>query len=66
VQRSGLLVRRGIPLACATLAWNVVGIAFAQGRRAHDSRRGFRVRRLTDGFPEWKRAGLPVAAGGGG
>lgn len=24
---------------------------------------GIRARRLTDGFPEWKRAGLPVAAG---
>lgn len=24
-------------------------------------RRGFRARRLEDGFPEWKRAGLPVA-----
>jgi rhodanese-related sulfurtransferase/DNA-binding transcriptional ArsR family regulator len=29
------------------------------------SRRGIRARRLADGFPEWKRAGLPVAAGGG-
>lgn len=27
------------------------------------NRRGFRARRLMDGFPEWKRAGLPVAAG---
>ncbi len=27
------------------------------------TRRGFRARRLIDGFPEWKRAGLPVAAG---
>jgi len=27
------------------------------------TRRGVRARRLTDGFPEWKRAGLPVAAG---
>lgn len=26
-------------------------------------RRGFRAGRLVDGFPEWKRAGLPVAAG---
>ena len=26
-------------------------------------RRGFRARRLEDGFPEWRRAGLPVAAG---
>ena len=26
-------------------------------------RRGFRARRLVDGFPEWKRAGLPVAVG---
>jgi rhodanese-related sulfurtransferase/DNA-binding transcriptional ArsR family regulator len=29
-------------------------------------RRGFRARRLIDGFPEWKRAGLPIAAGQGG
>jgi len=29
------------------------------------TRRGFRARRLIDGFPEWKRAGLPVAAGAG-
>jgi rhodanese-related sulfurtransferase/DNA-binding transcriptional ArsR family regulator len=26
-------------------------------------RRGRRARRLEDGFPEWRRAGLPVAAG---
>jgi rhodanese-related sulfurtransferase len=26
-------------------------------------RRGFEARRLEDGFPEWKRAGLPVAVG---
>lgn len=26
-------------------------------------RRGIRARRLEDGFPEWRRAGLPVAAG---
>ena len=30
------------------------------------TRKGFRARRLVDGFPEWKRAGLPVAAGRGG
>ncbi|HWC12653.1 MAG TPA: metalloregulator ArsR/SmtB family transcription factor [Acidimicrobiales bacterium] len=30
------------------------------------ARRGYRARRLIDGFPEWKRAGLPVAAGEGG
>ena len=29
-------------------------------------RRGFAARRLEDGYPEWKRAGLPVAVGGGG
>ena len=29
-------------------------------------RRGFNARRLEDGFPEWKRAGLPIAAGTGG
>lgn len=27
--------------------------------------RGFEARRLEDGFPEWRRAGLPVAVGGG-
>jgi rhodanese-related sulfurtransferase len=27
------------------------------------SRHGYRARRLEDGFPEWKRAGLPVAVG---
>jgi rhodanese-related sulfurtransferase/DNA-binding transcriptional ArsR family regulator len=27
------------------------------------SKRGFRARRLEDGFPEWKRAGLPVEIG---
>ena len=29
------------------------------------NRQGFRARRLIDGFPEWKRAGLPVAAPAG-
>ena len=27
------------------------------------TRRGYAARRLEDGFPEWKRAGLPVTAG---
>lgn len=27
------------------------------------ARRGYRASRLEDGFPEWKRAGLPVTAG---
>jgi rhodanese-related sulfurtransferase/DNA-binding transcriptional ArsR family regulator len=26
-------------------------------------RKGFRARRLVDGFPEWKRAGLPIVEG---
>ncbi|HWH33110.1 MAG TPA: metalloregulator ArsR/SmtB family transcription factor [Egibacteraceae bacterium] len=30
------------------------------------TRKGFRAKRLKDGFPEWRRAGLPVAAGTGG
>jgi DNA-binding transcriptional ArsR family regulator/rhodanese-related sulfurtransferase len=30
------------------------------------TRQGFRARRLTDGFPQWKQAGLPIAAGEGG
>jgi rhodanese-related sulfurtransferase len=29
------------------------------------NRRGFRARRLIDGFPEWRRAGLPVASANG-
>jgi rhodanese-related sulfurtransferase len=29
-------------------------------------RRGYLARRLEDGFPEWRRAGLPIAAGAGG
>ncbi len=32
------------------------GVALLQGR-------GFRARRLEDGFPEWRLAGLPVAVG---
>jgi rhodanese-related sulfurtransferase len=28
-------------------------------------RRGYHVARLEDGFPEWARAGLPVAVGDG-
>lgn len=30
------------------------------------NRQGFRARRLSDGFPEWRRAGLPAAAGDAG
>jgi rhodanese-related sulfurtransferase len=29
------------------------------------TRKGFHARRLIDGFPEWRRAGLPMAAGEG-
>ena len=29
------------------------------------TRHGYRARRLIDGYPEWKRAGLPIAAGEG-
>ena len=29
-------------------------------------RRGFAAKRLEEGYPEWKRAGLPVAVGAGG
>jgi rhodanese-related sulfurtransferase len=28
------------------------------------TKKGFRASRLSDGFPEWRRAGLPVAVGG--
>ena len=27
------------------------------------TKKGFRARRLSDGFPEWRRAGLPIAVG---
>jgi rhodanese-related sulfurtransferase len=27
------------------------------------AKRGFKAARLEDGFPEWQRAGLPVASG---
>jgi ArsR family transcriptional regulator len=27
--------------------------------------RGFKVRRLEDGLPEWRAAGMPVVAGNG-
>jgi rhodanese-related sulfurtransferase len=30
------------------------------------ARHGLRARRLDGGYPQWKQAGLPVAAGGGG
>lgn len=30
------------------------------------ARKGYRAQRLEDGFPEWKQAGLPIAAGEGG
>jgi rhodanese-related sulfurtransferase len=29
------------------------------------ARKGYRARRLVDGYPEWRRAGLPVAVGKG-
>jgi rhodanese-related sulfurtransferase/DNA-binding MarR family transcriptional regulator len=29
------------------------------------TKKGYRASRLSDGFPEWRRAGLPVAVGGG-
>ena len=34
---------------------------FADDAVRYLHRRGYRARRLTDGFPEWKRAGRPVA-----
>jgi rhodanese-related sulfurtransferase len=39
---------------------------YADDAVRHLNRKGFRARRLVDGFPEWRRAGLPVAAGDGG
>jgi rhodanese-related sulfurtransferase len=37
--------------------------AYADDAVRELNRRGFRARRLIDGFPEWRRAGLPLAAG---
>lgn len=37
--------------------------AYADDAVRELSRKGFRASRLVDGFPEWKRAGLPVASG---
>jgi len=37
--------------------------AYADDAVRELNRRGFRARRLIDGFPEWRRAGLPMAAG---
>ena len=39
--------------------------AYADEAVRHLRRRGFSARRLEDGFPEWKRAGLPIAVGSG-
>ena len=38
----------------------VLDLVAARRRVALLRRRGFRVRRLEDGFPEWRAAGLPV------
>ena len=56
------------------LAKNVEVVAYCRGPYcvyADDAvrelkRRGYRAQRLEDGFPEWKQARLPVAAGKGG
>ncbi len=37
--------------------------AYADDAVRELTKKGFRARRLEDGFPEWERAGLPVAAG---
>ncbi|HEV2375119.1 MAG TPA: metalloregulator ArsR/SmtB family transcription factor [Streptosporangiaceae bacterium] len=39
---------------------------FADDAVREATRRGFRARRLADGFPEWRSAGLPVTAGAAG
>lgn len=38
---------------------------FANDAVAQLNKRGYRAQRLEDGFPEWKRAGLLIAAGNG-
>ena len=37
--------------------------AYADDAVRELTKKGFRARRLADGYPEWERAGLPVAAG---
>ena len=70
---------RSVPVAelrehLRSLPKNVEVVAYCRGPYcvyADDAvrmlrRRGYRARRLEDGFPEWRQAGLPVAAGVGG
>lgn len=69
---------RSVPIAelrkhMKALSKNVDVVAYCRGPYcvyADDAvrelnRRGYRARRLVDGYPEWKRAGLPVAIGKG-
>jgi rhodanese-related sulfurtransferase len=37
--------------------------AYADDAVRELTKKGFNARRLSDGFPEWRRAGLPVAVG---
>jgi rhodanese-related sulfurtransferase/DNA-binding transcriptional ArsR family regulator len=57
---------RALPKGCDVVAYcRGPYCVYADDAVRELNRRGFRARRLIDGFPEWKRAGLPVAAGDG-
>lgn len=66
---AGTLQRAAWRAAIATLPRDQEVIAYCRGRycvlsfEAIEALRqwGFRARRLEDGFPEWRSAGLPVA-----
>ena len=45
-------------VACCRGAWCVLSFEAVAALR----QRGFRARRLEDGFPEWKVAGLPIGS----
>ena len=69
---------RSVPVAdlrrLRTLSKDIEIVAYCRGPfcvYADDAvrqlrRRGYNARRLEDGYPEWKRAGLPIMAGAGG
>jgi rhodanese-related sulfurtransferase len=57
---------RALPKDCDVVAYCRGPYCVYADDAVHEmNRKGFRARRLVDGFPEWKRAGLPVAVGRG-
>jgi rhodanese-related sulfurtransferase/DNA-binding MarR family transcriptional regulator len=57
---------RGLPKETAIVAYcRGFYCVYADEAVRELQRRGFSARRLEDGFPEWRRAGLPIAVGDG-